>query len=182
MVLDDDKIKWHDDRIVFLSDVLKRFQLFWRKNAFVLPLRINELDSSPLENRTNELDSFSFIDRLKNAIALEYDEAFCSVFLIAYLQKVVSRDALVHRQYAQGKGSVDICVFFNGHEYFIKTNVQGQRALEESLEQLSGHLNSRGEKEAWLVIFDKDRNKTWDEKISWKSEKHQGFTIHIVGC
>ncbi|MDR2198758.1 MAG: hypothetical protein LBR53_04775 [Deltaproteobacteria bacterium] len=39
------KIKWHDDTVVYMNEILKQFQLFWRQNGLTFPLRINEFDS-----------------------------------------------------------------------------------------------------------------------------------------
>jgi hypothetical protein len=75
---------------------------------------------------------------------------------------------------------VDISVIFNQRQYLIETMTQGQRTITENLERLAGYLNTNGEREGWLVIFDKDRSKSWDEKIGWKTEIYKGFTIHIV--
>jgi hypothetical protein len=123
------KVNWRNDRIIFMSDILKLFQSFWRQNAFTYPLRINELDSLtretikqelealPLSQQLSESDSLSFIARIRDALARQYDEAFYSLLFLAFLQKVVNSDAFVHRQYAQGRGAVDICVIFKGHKY-----------------------------------------------------------------
>ncbi|MDR2199011.1 MAG: AAA-like domain-containing protein [Deltaproteobacteria bacterium] len=187
-------IRWHDDKIVYMSEILKQFQLFWRQNGFTFPLRINELDSKthevikkeleslPLAFELNERDSLTFIGRVKDAIARQYDEAVYSLLLLAFLQKVVNSDALVHREFAQGRGAVDLCVIFKGRQYIVEVKLYGQKSLEESLEQVARYLDTSGEKEAWLVVFDRDRNKTWDDKITWETIQVNKFTIHIVGC
>jgi hypothetical protein len=78
--------------------------------------------------------------------------------LFSYLQKVVNGGALAHRQFAEGRGAVDISLTFRGHEYLIEIKLAGSKAVEDCLERLSGYLNSNGEREAWLVIFDRSSN------------------------
>jgi hypothetical protein len=188
------QITWHNGQVIFMSQILQQFQTFWRQNAFTFPLRIhefeskthdtikNELKSLPFAYELTELDSFSFITRVKDAVARQYDEAAYSLLLMSFLQKVVNGGALVHRQFSQGRGSVDLCVIFKEHKYLIEVKLQGQKSLDESLKQLSNYLDISEEKEGWLVIFDRNRNKSWDEKITWNTVEFQGKTIHIVGC
>jgi hypothetical protein len=101
---------------------------------------------------------------------------------MSYLQKVVNSHALVHRQFSEGRGSVDICVVFKNRQYLVEIKLQGQNTLEKSLKQLSGYLDTSNEKEGWLVIFDRNRNKSWDDKITWESIQFEEKTIHVVGC
>jgi hypothetical protein len=194
--LDDDisKIKWTDGQVIHISALLKSFQIFWRENAFTFPLRINkiethtndvitkELNLLPLSSQLSEVDSLTFIGRVKDAIARQYDEAAYSLLLFSYLQKVMNGGALVYRQFAQGCGAVDLFIQFKNRKYLVEIKLLGQRSLESSLEQIKGYLDISDEKEGWLVIFDRDRNKSWEEKISWETTQFEGVKIHIVGC
>ncbi|MDR2198759.1 MAG: hypothetical protein LBR53_04780 [Deltaproteobacteria bacterium] len=143
---------------------------------------LKELDSLPLAFELNESDSLSFIGRVKDAIARQYDDAVYSLLLLAFLQKVVNSDALVHREFAQGLGAVDLSVIFKERQYLIEVKLYGQKSSEDSLEQVCRYLDTSGENEAWIVVFDRDRNKTWDDKITWDTVQINKFTIHIVGC
>jgi hypothetical protein len=188
------KIKWHDDKIIFMSEILKQFQLFWRQNGLTFPFKINkydskthdvikkELDALPLSYELSESDSFSFIGRVKDAIASQYDEAVYSLLLMAFLQKVVNSDALVYREFAQGRGAVDLCVIYKGRQYLVEVKLYGQKSREESLEQVAGYLDTSGETEAWLVVFDRNRNKKWHDKITFETIQVNKFIIHLVGC
>jgi hypothetical protein len=101
---------------------------------------------------------------------------------MAFLQRVVNGGALVHRQFAEGRGSVDLRVDFKEKKYLVECKIKGHKSEENSLAQLAGYLDSAGEKEGWLVIFDRDRNKSWDKKITWETTQFEGITIHIIGC
>jgi hypothetical protein len=101
---------------------------------------------------------------------------------MAFLQRVVNGGAFVHRKMAEGRGAVDLRVEFKGQKYLIECKIKGGESEEKSSDQLIGYLDNAGMKEGWLVIFDRDRNKRWNKKITWKTTEREGFTIHIVGC
>jgi hypothetical protein len=153
-----DKVHWTDGKEIFLNDVLKEFQKFYRKGAL----------------------SFPFHD--KKLIAALYDESLYSFILESFLQRLVNSDATVTRQYAQGRGAVDIGIIYNHHEYLIEIKIKGQEKLEDSLKQLTKYLDTNGTMEGWLVIFDRDRKKKWEEKITWNTILYERKTIHVVGC
>jgi RecB family endonuclease NucS len=177
-----------------VSEILKQFQTFWGDNALTFPIQINkvekdtidavrkEVETLQLDYKVSEKDSLSFINRIKNVIARQYDEAAYSLFLLAFVQKIVNSHAIVWNQVAQGRGSVDISICFKGRQYLIEVKLHGQKSREESLEQLSGYLDTSREKEAWLVVFDRKRDKSWEEKLTWETTKYKEKIIHIVGC
>jgi hypothetical protein len=39
-----------------------------------------------------------------------------------------------------------------------------------------------GSDTGWLVIFDKDNTKKWDDKVYMKKESFEGKTITVAGC
>jgi hypothetical protein len=153
-----DEFPWSDGKILFVSDLLKEFQNFWRKGAL------------------------SFPKHNKNFIASAYDEALYSFILEAFLQRIINGKGTILRQFAEGRGSVDIGITYQKREYIIEVKLKEYYSKRKSLEQLAGYLDSAGENEAWSVIFDRDRSKTWEDKITWNTTEFKGKTIHIVGC
>jgi hypothetical protein len=151
-------LKWTDGRELFMSELLKEFQNYWRKN------------------------SDSFPKRLRDYAAYKLDEATYAFMLLTFLQRVVNSDAKVDREYAEGRGAVDICITYNKREYIVEVKLKGEDSVEDSKKQLVGYLEKNREKEGWLVIFDRNRKRSWDKKITWETVNHKGFTIHIVGC
>jgi hypothetical protein len=49
----------------------------------------------------------------------------------------------------------------------------------EGLEQTTGQVDRCGADEGHLVIFDRNPNRTWKEKIWRRAEAHAGRTIQI---
>jgi hypothetical protein len=43
-------------------------------------------------------------------------------------------------------------------------------------------MDKFGANEGWLVVFDKDCEKPWEERLTWETKELNGKTIHIVGA
>jgi hypothetical protein len=43
-------------------------------------------------------------------------------------------------------------------------------------------MDTLGCSEGWLIIFDRRKTVTWEEKIYWRTEHYEGKTMHLVGC
>jgi hypothetical protein len=117
----------------------------------------------------------------------EYKEAAPHLLLYAYLQKVVNGGARVNRESALNSGRVDIRVDYGKNTYVIEVKVScprtASRVRKEGMEQIARYMDGCGAREGWLVIFDRDPDRTWDGKISWATESlPDGRTAHIVGC
>ncbi|MDR1871481.1 MAG: hypothetical protein LBS60_06070 [Deltaproteobacteria bacterium] len=177
-----ERIVWNDGQIVLVSAVLREFQKFWRENAFTFPFRINEPQIQSFLEKIDNLPNKTLIKEILKLVSQKYDEAAYLIILMAFLQRVVNGGALVHRQFAEGRGAVDLRVSFKDRKYLVECKIKENLSEEKSLDQLARYLSSAGEKEGWLVVFDRDRDKSWDEKLTWKTTSHKGLTIHIIGC
>ncbi|MDR1309205.1 MAG: hypothetical protein LBL95_04820 [Deltaproteobacteria bacterium] len=138
-----------------MSEILKEFQRFWRQG------------------------SDSFPSRRKDFAAFKYDEAPHSPMLLAYLRKIVNCGGLVFRPYAEGRGAVGIGVRYGWHEYLAEAKLKGDKTLDDRQRQLAGYLDAAGHKEGWLVIFGRDRNKAWEEKIYWEDALFADKVLHL---
>ncbi|MDR1110830.1 MAG: hypothetical protein LBP92_09120 [Deltaproteobacteria bacterium] len=150
--------KWTDGQILPMSELLREFQGLWRQGP----------------------GSFPF--RHKDFVASKYDEATYSSMLLAYLQKAVNGGGQVYREYAEGRGAVDICVQYAGHDYLVEVRLKRGKKPDDWQRQLAGCLDATGQTEGWLVVFDRDRNKTWEEKIYWADTLLNDKIMHLVGC
>jgi predicted GNAT superfamily acetyltransferase len=84
---------------------------------------------------------------------------------------------------ALGRMRADICVVYKEGKYPIELKIlQNQRSLAESLKQTAAYMDRMGTAEGWLVLFDKDREKNWDEKIYMRKESVDNRVITVVGC
>jgi hypothetical protein len=151
-------LRWTDGQQLFMSALLKEFQNFWCKN------------------------SESFPKRLSNYAAYKLDEATYAFMLLTFLQRVVNSEAKVDREYSEGRGAVDICVTYNKREYIIEVKLKGEDTVDNSITQLAAYLQHNREIEGWIVFFDRNREISWDDKLTWNTVKYDGRTIHLVGC
>jgi hypothetical protein len=84
----------------------------------------------------------------------------------------------IDREYSLGRTRVDICVGHKGQSYLLELKINGVKSREQSYEQLSGYMDKCGSSTGWLIVFDKDFKKTWDENFSGRrrSAKARPFT------
>jgi hypothetical protein len=85
-----------------------------------------------------------------------YHEIAPHLVLMAFLHRVVKVGGTLEREYAIGRGRMDLCLRYGGETLGIEIRVwrdgEGD-PLNEGLEQLDGYLS--GLSTGWLVIFDR---------------------------
>ncbi|MCL2154404.1 MAG: PD-(D/E)XK nuclease domain-containing protein [Leptospirales bacterium] len=143
-----------EDGSLDMDALLKEFQKFWRKNSEVW------------EQKS------------------DYTEAFPHLLLMAFLQRVLNGGGRIDREYAAGRGRMDLAVEYNRNIYIIEIKLvhnydTPKEVLEEGIAQITKYRNSiDSTAPAYLVIFDRrpeSKQKPWDERIFWNSEG--GITI-----
>ena len=146
--------RWFVDGCIDMTGLLKAFQTFWRENSEI------------------------WVERY------EYRESAPHLILQAFLQRVVNGGAHIEREFALGRGRVDLCVEYGVQKYPIELKLAaGPKARAEGLEQTAEYMDRCGATEGWLVIFDRNPKKSWNEKITWSTESGPGGKIiHVVGC
>lgn len=86
-----------------------------------------------------------------------YHEIAPHLVLMAFLHRVVNGGS-IEREYATGRGRMDLCVRFGGKSLAIEIKVWRPKAADpmtKGLEQLDGYLARLGLDSGWLVIFDR---------------------------
>ena len=117
-----------------------------------------------------------------------YPEAAPQLLLQAYCQKVVNSRGRIERESAAGAGRIDLLFLWpkGGREqkFVIELKIR-RRSREvterEGLEQTARYLDARDADEGHLVIFDRDPEKSWDDRISRKRETVAGRPITVWG-
>ena len=61
--------------------------------------------------------------------------------------------------------------------------VYGSRevTISKGLVQVTKYADRCGAEEVYLLIFDRDKNKSWDEKIFTETIEHQGRMVAVFG-
>ena len=113
----------------------------------------------------------------------EYKEAGPHVLMFAYLQRVVNGGGLITREYALGRRRVDIAIYFGKTQRIVieLKLMRGDKTLPQGLKQTDWYMDTMHATEGHLVIFDTDKNKSWEEKIYQRDETVGNKVIHVWG-
>ena len=108
-----------------------------------------------------------------------YAEAWPQLLLQAYLQRVVNGGGRIEREYALGRGRVDLLIVWPVGERALAQRVQEvvveckvvrdrdglERTIAEGVEQTAGYAARCAAEAAHLVVIDCREHRTWEEKI-----------------
>jgi hypothetical protein len=150
--------RWIDEEKVDITTLLKSFQQFWRENSEFL------------------------------AHPFGYNEATPHLVCFAYLQRALNGGVeTIHREYALGRRRLDINIKYKGISYPIEFKLKPREKFSTlkrlaALEQLSDYMDKLGANEGWLLFFDREPNKSWEDKFFNNTEIYNDKTIHVFGC
>jgi hypothetical protein len=109
---------------------------------------------------------------------------------MAFLQRVVNGGGRIEREYAAGRGRMDLAVLFSGHWSIIEIKLvhpgDGQATtVTEGLGQVIRYRDSIDRSaDAWLVVFDRrpaGRKKSWEKRLSWEVRETEEGRVTVVG-
>lgn len=121
----------------------------------------------------------------------DYTEAFPHLLLMAFLQRVVNGGGRIEREYAAGRGRIDLAIFFAGKAHIIEIKLvhpqMGRDAtLERGLQQIARYAEVTGADTRHLVLFDRRpewRAKPWTERLGWETRATPaGHEVTVVWC
>ena len=142
---------WVKDDGLDMAGLMAAFQQFWREN--------------------------SGADR----DIMGYRESVPHLVLMAFLQRVTNGGGHINREMAVGTGRLDLCVEFRGARYAVEVKTSDNFKGEKSYAQCAQYLDSLGLAEGWMPVFEKSKDKSWDEKIYTRDVAFGGRTIHVIG-
>ncbi|VEN73034.1 conserved hypothetical protein [Candidatus Desulfarcum epimagneticum] len=146
------------DGVIDMKKLLEKFQQFFRENSEV------------------------WIERF------DYKEAGPQLLLQAFLQRIVNGGGSIYREYGLGRRRTDLLLVWP-HDKGEKRSVielkilykSLEKTIAEGLEQTFQYMDRCGAEAGHLVIFDRDENKSWDDKIFYREETFQGQSIGVWG-
>jgi hypothetical protein len=84
---------------------------------------------------------------------------------------------------ATGRDRLDLCITYNDKKYPIELKInKGKQSIERGIVQTLRYMDTMGCTEGWLVVFDRNQEKSRDEKIYQKTEIVNGKTVNLFGC
>lgn len=117
-----------------------------------------------------------------------YLEAVPHLAFMGFLQRVVNGGGVVHREFAAGRGAIDLMVEYAGERHVVelKRVPPRHRSLEtvreDGIAQLTGYLDEVGAQEGWLFIFDQRAGRTWEQRLWAEELEHEGRRLHLRGA
>ena len=141
--------KWaNDDGTLDMDALMCEFQKFWRQHSEIW------------ESRSS------------------YTEAFPHLLLMAFLQRVTNGGGHIEREYAAGRGRMDMALLYCKKWYIIEVklinyNRTPESVREEGLRQIVRYRDCIDPSaQSYLVIFDRreqSKDLPWEQKIRWET-------------
>jgi hypothetical protein len=137
-----------------MDALLREFQIFWRENSEIWEEKMH------------------------------YTEAFPHLLLMAFLQRVLNGGGHIEREYAAGRGRLDLLVEYNTIKYVIEIKLIYEKQSPDTiktrgLEQTAKYrVTTAGNASGYLVICDRrpgTKEKPWEQRLSWEIEN--GITV-----
>lgn len=117
-----------------------------------------------------------------------YKEAGPQLLLQAFLQRIVNGGGRVEREYGLGRMRTDLLVIWDyegGRQKFVIELKVLYKSLNQTiasgLKQTTDYMERCGTTVGYLIIFDRQKDKSWDEKIFRREEKVNKKNITIWG-
>lgn len=119
----------------------------------------------------------------------QYKEAGAQLLLQAFLQRIVNGGGRIEREYGLGRLRTDLLIIYpysyGTQKIVIELKLVHNKTLstvkEKGLEQTFDYMDICNTEEGHLVIFDRSKTKTWDEKIFSESINYKNKIINVWG-
>ncbi|MEA1933930.1 MAG: ATP-binding protein [Thermodesulfobacteriota bacterium] len=118
-----------------------------------------------------------------------YKEAGPQLLLQAFLQRIVNSGGRIEREYGLGRMRTDLLVIWNKSDSDVQKTIIElkilyktlEKTIESGLDQTSAYMERCGGSEGHLVIFNRQNDISWDEKIFSEKRKYKGRDIVVWG-
>ena len=117
-----------------------------------------------------------------------YHEAGPQLLLQAHLQRVVNGGGLIEREYALGRGRTDLLIRWtqDGRErrFVVECKLRHgdlESTIGKGLEQTRVYMDRCRAESGHLIVFDRSRERAWEEKIFRRAPPPDGAPITVWG-
>jgi hypothetical protein len=124
----------------------------------------------------------------------DYKEAGPHLLLQAFLQRIINGGGRINREYGLGRKRTDLFIEwptdeekgFYGEVQRIVLELKIlhhslDKTLTEGLQQVTEYAQQCGADEAHLVIFNRDPEVSWEDKIWWQERSHGDWPVAVWG-
>jgi hypothetical protein len=123
-------------------------------------------------------NSESWIERF------QYKEAGHQLLLMAFLQRIVNGGGRIEREMALGNGRTDLTVFWQQQVIPIELKMHhDQWSQPDGLKQLARYMDRLGQRQGYLVLFEKKSSEVlpWEQRIRREVHQVEGKEIVLLG-
>ncbi|MGD9733624.1 MAG: AAA-like domain-containing protein [Desulfamplus sp.] len=118
----------------------------------------------------------------------QYKEAGPQLLLQAFLQRIVNGGGRVEREYGLGRMRTDLLIIWKHSSGVQKVVIELkilykslEQTIREGLSQTLAYMDRCGTDDGNLLIFDRIKDKSWEEKIFYKEEQIEEKIIKVFG-
>ncbi len=119
----------------------------------------------------------------------DYKEAGPQLLMQAFLQRIINAGGRIEREYGLGRLRTDLLIVWTYGEQVQKVVLELKilrKTLDKTiatglLQQTYEYMDRSGTDDGHLIIFDRNPDKSWDEKIFKRDESYQGKQITVWG-
>jgi hypothetical protein len=112
----------------------------------------------------------------------DFREVGRQLLLMAFLQRILNGGGRIEREMAVGNGRCDLWIEFGGEQFVLELKLNhDQWSEEDGLGQIARYLSRLGLEHGYLLLFELDSAKPWEERLRWEDRECAGKRITLVG-
>jgi hypothetical protein len=112
----------------------------------------------------------------------DFREVGRQLLLMAFLQRIINGGGRIEREMAVGNGRSDLVIYFGDDCFVLELKLNYDAWSEEDgLQQLAAYLDRLGEGRGYLILFELESSKSWEERIRWQTRQQDGKNLTLVG-
>jgi hypothetical protein len=117
------------------------------------------------------------------ADGFRYREAGPHLVLTAFLQRIVQKGGKVEHDYAIGRGSLGLTLTWGEERHVVEVAVRRDGKTNSDVRsQVTSRLEQAGLDEGTLVLFDRESEAPWEDRLFLNTLEVAGKRLHLVGC
>lgn len=110
----------------------------------------------------------------------DYKESGPHLLLMAFLQRIINGGGTILREYALGRGRVDLLIQWQKQRIVLELKVKRRKkTLMEGLTQTAKYMEISQATEGHLLIFDRDPMVPLNQRFKYSQETFQNHLIHV---
>ncbi len=112
----------------------------------------------------------------------DFREVGRQLLLMAFLQRIINGGGNIEREMAVGNGRCDLLIEFADEQFVIELKLNyDQWSKDDGLKQLARYTARLGLSHGYLILFELDANKAWEERLYREELIENGSAITVLG-